>query len=327
MWKAVFIFVLSLYGCRPWHQDTPPPQPAVVIPELETSVTQVTFSTNGEDRDPEVSPDGSTVFFASSAHGASLDVYSKAVDGTTVTRLIASDGDDRFPRLNPLRPDILAFCSNYTGPWRVYTVDLKASPAVWEPISESGSEAILPSWSPDGTKVVYCATPTLEENDWTIKIYDFGIGRTHIVEDIRGIFPRWSPVLGDNRIVFQKMRERDRWFSTLWTFRFDGSRAMDLTEIIGSAEWAAINPNWSPDGRRIVFASVAKSRGRQDVLSEADDLWVIRADGTHLIQLTTNTAADWMPVWSSDNRIFFTSTRRGRATLWSLSPRFPSFQN
>ncbi len=51
----------------------------------------------------------------------------------------------------------------------------------------------------------------------------------------------------------------------------------------------AQNPSWSPDSRRIAFASSA-------------DVWVIRADGTRKHRLTRSTALEDTPTWSPDRR-------------------------
>ena len=48
------------------------------------------------------------------------------------------------------------------------------------------------------------------------------------------------------------------------------------------------NPAWSPDSTKIIFNSTRSGNF---------DLWAMNADGTNLIQLTTNGAADLHPSW------------------------------
>ena len=134
-----------------------------------------------------------------------------------------------------------------------------------------------------------------------------------------GLLPEWSP--RDNRIVFQRMRHRDGWYGGLWTVEFDGSSARNLTRVFAGEEWACINPSWSPDGRRIIFTTVGKSRARAAVLDKGDDLWVVNVDGSQPTRLTTSPAADWMPAWSGDGTIYFVSDRSGANRLWSLRPQ------
>jgi TolB protein len=93
-----------------------------------------------------------------------------------------------------------------------------------------------------------------------------------------------------------------------------------MTSVFSSDDFAAINPAWSPDGRRIVFATVGKSRARAGLMSEADDLWTVRADGSEPTRLTSSPASDGMPSWSADGRIFYVSNRSGSPRIWSLLP-------
>ena len=73
---------------------------------------------------------------------------------------------------------------------------------------------------------------------------------------------------------------------------------------------------WSPVDDRIVFVtrvSNEKQRGYDK------NLWLIRADGSVLRQLTHNEAVDCAPRWSEDGReILFLSARSGKPAAWIL---------
>jgi hypothetical protein len=53
------------------------------------------------------------------------------------------------------------------------------------------------------------------------------------------------------------------------------------------------DPAWSPDHKRIAFASERTGNA---------DIFVMDADGSNVVQLTTSTAADYQPAWSPDGR-------------------------
>jgi Tol biopolymer transport system component len=79
----------------------------------------------------------------------------------------------------------------------------------------------------------------------------------------------------------------------------------------GSRLWA--NPDPSPDGRWVVFYSSVQPEG---------DLYMTRADGTGLRQLTTGAESiDRMPRWSPDGQwIAFHSIRGKNQYLWRIRP-------
>src|SRR5205085_1473449 len=53
-------------------------------------------------------------------------------------------------------------------------------------------------------------------------------------------------------------------------------------------------PDWSPDGKKIVFNAIAKDS------RNGADIYVINVDGTGLTQLTTDPTDDSSPAWSPD---------------------------
>lgn len=302
---------LILSGC------TPHPQ-MLSAGDLEPPVTQVTTGRSGADRDPEISRDGRTLYYASTSHGERYDLYQRTVGSNTATRLTSSGGDKRFPRVSPANPKMLAYCSNERGSWELCLIaDLVDAPATVVVLSDRGTDNLHPSWSPDGKQIVYSSSHEGLGGEWVLKVKDLETGKTHVLEDVDGLLPDWSPA--GNRIVFQRMKRRDDWLSSIWTLDFDNGAARNVTSIFSSDDFAAINPCWSPDGRRVAFATVGKSQASGGVMSKADDLWIVTAEGMNPTRITASPASDWMPAWSTDNRIYFISDRTGGQRIWSLA--------
>jgi TolB protein len=308
--RPALVGVLAMAGCALGPPTLPPDEAG------ETPITEITAGRSGEDKDPEISPDGKTLFYVSSAFGERLDLFMKTLGTTTAVRLTNLPGDKRFPRVNRAAPRYLAFSTNARGSWEIALLDLEGNPARVEFISENDGQCLHPSWSPDGRMLVYCSSSQASGNEWTLRIRDFGTGKTYALDDVDGLLPQWAP--RSNRIVFQRMRHRDKWFSALWTLDFEGGSVRNLTTLFSSDESAAINPSWSPDGDCVVFATVGKSRSKSALLTEGDHLWTVRSDGTHPCQLTTRTSADFMPTWSTNGMIYFVSDRSGSNRIWSL---------
>ncbi len=285
--------------------------------DREPPVTQVTAGRAGADRDPDVSADGNLVVYASSSFGPGFDLFARRAGSNAAVRLTSQPGDERFPKLSPAGPDRLAYCSNETGEWAVHVLaDPLGGGGTPERLSRPGRHAVHPSWSPDGRKLAWCSADDFEGGAWTLEVRDLETGLTAVLEDVDGILPEWSPRA--DVILFQRPGRLG--LSSVWTVEFDGTAARRMTSIFSSDDFAAINPAWSPDGRRIVFATVGKSRARAGMMHEADDLWTVRADGSEPTRLTSDPASDGMPAWAADGRIYFVSDRSGSPRIWSVLP-------
>jgi len=91
----------------------------------------------------------------------------------------------------------------------------------------------------------------------------------------------------------------------VYTISADGET---LTELFAHNTVELSNPAWSPDGQLVAFS------GNQE---NNLDVFVIRADGTDLVNLTQSPEADGIPVWFPDSqRLLF---RRWHESNWESS--------
>jgi TolB protein len=94
----------------------------------------------------------------------------------------------------------------------------------------------------------------------------------------------------------------------LFTIRPEGTGRRQITHLRDSD---ALNPAWSPDGRRIAF--VSGRSGNFDVL-------VMDADGRGLHRLTRNRADDLFPSWAPDGtQLVFQSARTGDPEIHTMN--------
>jgi eukaryotic-like serine/threonine-protein kinase len=100
----------------------------------------------------------------------------------------------------------------------------------------------------------------------------------------------------------------------IWMINVDGVRFRQITDMPDGA----CQPDWSPDGQRLVFVSPCPDRREMYLGAQ---LYSIRPDTTGFTVLLGSAAGDYDPAWSPDgSKIVFTSLRgTGRPQIYVLN--------
>ncbi|HEX8915929.1 MAG TPA: hypothetical protein VF796_26515 [Humisphaera sp.] len=283
---------------------------------------QHTFTDEGADADCAADPSGKWVVFSSTRHNEHTDIYMQRVDGTAVTQLTSDQADDAFPSFSPDGRKI-CFASTRAGAWQIYMMDTDGRNVVQ--VTNGNMQCVHPTFSPDGSRIAYSAIGS-RSAQWELWVADLRTGEKRMIG--YGLFPRWCPDRSVDRIAFQKSRQRGtRWFS-IWTLDLIEGEGRRLTEVVSSPNAAVVSPCWSPDGKRLAFATIvepARSGAEKDERKLAlakqygqQDIWTVDADGGNRQRLTDGNGMNLSPYWGADNRVYFISDRGGAECVWSV---------
>jgi Tol biopolymer transport system component len=219
----------------------------------------------------------------------------------------AQGSNDESPSFSP-HGDAVAYTSARDGASKIYVVALDGtgSRAVTDGADGGDRE---PSWSPDGRRIVFVRGQ--EHRDLYVVDFDKGSSPTKIlaatdVDAAHAGAPSWSP--DGEEIVFSGDRAAGQG-TGLWLVKPDGTGLKRLTRPPASESWIRdLHPTWSPDGKRIAFASNRHATTETDA-GDLDIYDVTIADGT-IRRLTRDPAIADEPSYSPDGkRLYFASTR------------------
>ena len=211
---------------------------------LQGTFTQLTTDP-GPELHPSLSPDGSFLVYTSRASG-SWDIYLLRAGGRRPINLTEdSAADDTQPAFSPDGQRI-AFHSSREGG------GLFVMGATGDSVRRVTSFGWNPSWSPDGESLVFATepitrTPIDRPTTSALWIARVDSGETALLTEGDAVQPSWSP--NGSRIAYWGIAEGSR--RDLFTIPAAGGTPVPVTKD-AAIDW---NPVWSPDGRRIYFAS------------------------------------------------------------------------
>ncbi len=277
------------------------------------NLSQVSFATEGGDYSPDVDRQGRFVVYASTQHRPTFDVYRKAIDGRTTTQLTTDPADDLMPCASPDGKQV-AFSSNRNGNWDVFVMSVDGGPPTQ--VTSDADDEVQATWAPDSRRLAFSRKNGRTET-WEIWIVDTSApaARTFVCE---GFLPRWSPDEGQDRLLFQRARQRGSRLYGLWTIELDRGEGKNPTEIVSAKNAAVLQPNWSPDGAQIVFTTVVNPDGNSEWPAQSD-IWTVHRDGTNRVSLTNSRFRNMQPAWGIDGRVYFVSNRGGVENIWSVA--------
>jgi Tol biopolymer transport system component len=204
--------------------------------------TQLT-DTAGEETAPSISPDGTTVMFASRARGT-WDIYAQRVGGRVRTLVMGDpDRQELGPAFSPDGQQVAFYEADEDG-------GIFVAGATGESVRRVADAGFHPSWSPDGSLLAYTTedivSPYSRNTASRLFVIDPKGGAPRQLGQEDAAQPSWSP--SGRRIVFWSIAGGQR---DLFTIDAAGGTRVPLLSD-AAVDWA---PVWERGGRHVTFTS------------------------------------------------------------------------
>ena len=292
----------------------------VQYPTFELAVTY---------RSMTLAPDGQSVAFESNREGCP-GIWGMNADGSALRKLSTGAYESTRCNMFPVWSrdgSMIAFTTSREGKWSVYVMNADGTNphSVSSPLDNGTAGVNFPvAWSPEGRVVFHHPTSGGRYEAYTVKPDGSGLelffGRT------TDHSPKWSP--DRSKIAFIRYTQNG---SNLFVMNADGSDVRQLTthaglDMLWPNGFQNDYRNWSADGRQIVFVNQVNLQNNLHVINVdgtnqvrltgyqaefngwspdgritfssdtngSDDLYLIKSDGTALVNLTNTSTSDEM---------------------------------
>ncbi len=234
-----------------------------------------------------------------------------------LTQLTFDDGVESFPTLAP-DGKTFVYVSAQSGNRDIYVQRVDGRAAI-NLTGDSPDDDFEPAFSPDGSKIAFRS----ERDGGGLFVMSATGESVRRLTDF-GHNPAWSP--DGKRLVMateavELLPHVRPAVSELWVVDAStGARRPLVQARMGGPDFGresdAVQPSWSPNGKRIAFWGLSTWFGQRD-------LWTIDPDAPQpkqtVVRVTSGPDLEWNPVWSPDGRyLYYGSDRDGTLNLWRI---------
>lgn len=232
--------------------------------------------TKDDMKDPypySVSPDGKKVAYISDRTGNS-DLWVMDLNTKNTIQVTDTESADEGSPTWSSDSQSIAFHSNNGGSFYKilqvsYPLNDKGKNNFQPLIAESDINSLHPSFSPNGSKLLYALVDST--NNTTLHIYDYETRKDKVIvqKEAQAINGSWSP--DSTKVIYWTN------LSGIYQINADGTGNIQ----VGSIKNIKGTPYYSPDGKRITFA-------RGYGFADDYDVWIMDNDGRNPKKITTD---------------------------------------
>jgi len=228
---------------------------------------------------PVYSPLGGSIVYASNQNGGYFDLFLFVFNGSRLIRLTENIGNAFSPSFSPDGGTILFANRASDGPTSLWTVENTGKNPK---LLYAGPNTIVSAdWSPDGNTIAFAMA--VDQPD-AYEIFLMNADASNVRQLTRGLEGiggslDWSP--DGKYLLIYAGPSGDK---NIFRIDVDAKTASQLTDGGNNAACS-----YSPDGQWIAFNSL-----RND---DQADIFIMRADGSSMRQITDNPEPDWQPQW------------------------------
>jgi Tol biopolymer transport system component len=204
----------------------------------------------------------------------------------------------------------IAFWDFMTG--QIYTMNPDGTALVQATHVSRGHQAADPAWSPDATKIAFDTDVSGDVRLWVM--HANGSHPHQLTGDRPGyndFVPTYTP--NGRRVIFARCRPDPPGGCAISSVRTDGTHRRAITPF--QADVTDFDPQVSPDGTRIVFERF----GAHGIIAQ---LYVMRADGSGAIAVTSPALEGFAPNWSPNGKAvtFSSNCCRFKSNVYVMHP-------
>jgi len=217
-------------------------------------------------------------------------------------------------------PETIVFSSFRPSNWDIYLFEKTGAPA--RRLTSDPALDYNAVFSADGRWVVFCSERRGNPDLYALELKALELKREappRLLTDSQAMEDAPAFSSDGRRLAFVSTRDDN---AEIYIMAFDPEKPASLIKAINLTRNPAgdFNPAWSPDGKKIAFSSERDSPQRFGPPGvRSSDIYVMDADGSNVLRLTSAKGWDGSPAWSGDGQtIFFYSDREGASRIWRM---------